>query len=312
MAQDLYGLLGVPKSADDATIKKAYRRLAKDLHPDKNPNNAKAEARFKQVNHAFDTLSDANKRKLYDEFGEEGLREGFDPEKARAYAHAQSQWQARGARGGAGPFGGGFGPGVSIEDLFGGGAVGGDPFSRRRGPARGQDYEQEITIPFVQAVRGATLELRSAEGTPVQVRIPPGANEGSRLRLAGQGGPSRNGGPPGDLTLVIHVEPHALFRREGDDLKLELPITPGEAWRGAKVTVPTAEGSVTLKVPARTQSGSEVRVRGKGVARKGKPAGDLYVRFIVHVPTADAPELGELLEKLDAHFKGDVREGIAF
>ena len=220
MAQDLYGLLGVPKSADDATIKKAYRRLAKDLHPDKNPNNAKAEARFKQVNHAFDTLSDAQKRKLYDEFGEEGLREGFDPEKARAY----SQWQSRGARGGAGPFGGGFGPGVSIEDLFGG-AAGGDPFSRRRGPARGQNYEQEITIPFVQAVRGATLELRSAGGTPVQVRIPPGADEGSRLRLAGQGGPSPNGGPAGDLTLVIHVEPHALFRREGDDLKLELPIT---------------------------------------------------------------------------------------
>lgn len=309
MAHDFYGVLGVPKSADDATIKKAYRRLAKDLHPDKNPNNPKAEARFKQVNQAFDTLSNADKRKLYDEFGEEGLRDGFDAEKARAYA----QWQTRGARGGAGPFGGGFGGGgVSLDDLFGGGGGGGDPFSRRRGPARGQNYEQEITIPFVQAVRGATLELRSAEGTPVQVRIPAGANEGSRLRLAGQGGPSPNGGPAGDLTLVIHVEAHPLFRREGDDLKLELPITPGEARAGAKVTVPTAEGSVTLKVPARTQSGTELRVRGKGVARKGKPPGDLYVRFIVHLPTAESPELDALLAQVDTHFQGDVRAGLTF
>ncbi len=310
MAQDLYGLLGVPKTADDATIKKAYRRLAKDLHPDKNPGNAQAEARFKDVNRAFDTLSDAGKRKLYDEFGDEGLRDGFDPEKARAYA----QWQGRGGRSGGGsPFGGGFGRGggVSIEDLFGG-AVGSDPFARRRGPAKGQDYEQEVTIAFVQAVRGATLELRSAQGTAVQVRIPPGADEGSRLRLPGQGGPSPSGGPAGDLTLVIHVEPHPLFRRDGDDLKLDLPITPNEAYAGAKVTVPTAEGAVTLKVPPRTQSGNEVRVRGKGVARKDKHPGDLYVRFVVHVPTAESPELADLLTRVDAHFTNDVRQGIAF
>jgi curved DNA-binding protein len=311
MAQDLYGVLGVPKSADADTIKKAYRRLAKDLHPDKNPGNAQAEARFKEVNHAFDTLGDAQKRKLYDEFGEEGLRDGFDPEQARSHA----RWQSQGGRGGRGgnPFGGA--GGVSIEDLFGG-AVGADFFGggggRRRGPAKGQDYEQAVTIDFSAAVKGATVDMRSAQGTTVQVRIPPGADEGSRLRLAGQGGPSPNGGPAGDLTLVIHVASHPHFKREGDDLKLDLPITPLEAYEGAKVKVPTVDGSVTVKVPPRTQSGTTLRVRGKGVAKKNKDPGDLYVRFVVHVPTSDSPELAELFAKVEHHFDKPVRDGISF
>ena len=318
MAEDLYGVLGVPKGAEADTIKKAYRKLAKDLHPDKNPGNKQAESRFKTVNHAFDVLGDPKKRKLYDEFGEEGLREGFDPDRVRQYR----QWSAQQGAGGAGG-----GRTVNIEDLFGGagggGGVGnaagfegmfGDLFGRARrgrGPAKGADLLSEVTINFASSVRGTTMELRSpATGEPVTVRIPAGATDGSRVRIAGQGSPSPNGGPAGDLILDIHVEPHPHFRREGDDLHLDLPITLAEAYHGAKVKVPTVDGAVTLKVPPRTQSGNILRLRGKGVARKGKAPGDLYVHFLAHVPTSTAPEVGELIDSLAKHQAEDPREGI--
>src|SRR5215475_6634246 len=156
MADDLYAVLGVAKNADRDVIKKAYRKLAKDLHPDKNPGNKQAETRFKAVNHAFDVLSDAKKRAIYDEFGEDGLREGFDPERARAYKRWAGQQQARG--------GGVRGGGVNLEDLFGG-LFG---RSRRRGPIKGADLESEVTIDFPSAVRGATLELRP-HNSPIPV-----------------------------------------------------------------------------------------------------------------------------------------------
>jgi len=310
MAEDLYATLGVPKDADAATIKKTYRKLARDLHPDKNPGNKASESRFKSVNHAYDVLGDAGKRKLYDEFGEEALREGFDAEKARAY----KQWQSRAGSGGGGGFRGGGGgyPGgaVNLEDLFSGsvpgGSVDGDPFgdlfgraSRRRGPVKGRDYEQELTVDFASAVKGTSLQLRNPSSPePVTVRIPPGAEEGSRVRIKGQGAASPNAGPNGDLILVIHVEPHSLFKREGDDLELEVPIWVSEAIKGAKVKVPTFDGDVTVKVPPGTQSGTKLRLRGKGVARKGRDPGDLYVRFMVHVPTSASPRLLELADEL--------------
>jgi curved DNA-binding protein len=306
MPESFYDVLGVPKGADAETIKKAYRKLAKDLHPDKNPGNKKAEDRFKAVNRAFDALGDPKKRALYDEFGEDGLREGFDAEKVRAYKSWASQ---QGARGGG--FGGGgdpFGQGVRLEDLFGnaqGGAsdVFGDLFgraSRRRGPMKGPDLESEVTIDFASAVRGTMVELRprGGGGAPVTVRIPAGADEGSRVRIPGQGAPSPNGGPPGDLVLAIHVQPHEHFRREGDDLHVDVPVTVAEAYKGAKVKVPTVDGAVSLKVPPKSQTGSVVRLRGKGVARKGREAGDLYVHFQVVIPTQDDPKLASLVEDL--------------
>jgi curved DNA-binding protein len=316
MADDLYATLGVPKNADADVVKKAYRKLAKEIHPDKNPGNKQAEARFKQVNHAFEVLNDPKKRKLYDEFGEEGLREGFDPERVRAYQQ-WSQRQTRTPRGGSG--------GVRLEDLFGGsetpgGAEGvGDMFGdlfgratrRRSGPQPGPDYQSSVTLDFASAIRGATLDLQpQGAGSPVKVRIPAGAADGSRVRIAGQGGPSPNGGPAGDLLLDIHVTPHRWFRREGDDLHLDLPITVAEGYRGAKVKVPTINGSVTLKVPERTQSGAVLRVRGKGVARKGQAAGDLYVHFLVNVPTEASPEVGALVDQLAAHQTEDLRGDI--
>jgi curved DNA-binding protein len=320
MAHDLYATLGVPKDADAEAIKKAYRKLAGQLHPDKNPGDKKKEDRFKQVNHAYDVLGHAEKRKLYDEFGEDGLREGFDAEKVRAY----KDWSSRQGRGGGrtGTYGG---QPVDLEDLFqggqgGGGAGGfgdlfGDLIGRtrgRRGPTKGPDLESEITIDFGSSLRGATLELHpSGEATaPVTVRIPAGADEGSRVRIAGHGAPSNTGGPRGDLVLTIHVTPHPQFRREGDDLHLDLPLTVAEAFHGAKVRVPTVDGSVSMKVPERSQSGGTVRLRGKGVARKGRPAGDLYVHFLIQVPKDGGPELTELIDRLSGFQQGDLRADI--
>lgn len=316
MAEDFYAILGVKKDADADAIKKAYRKLARDLHPDKNPGNKSAEDRFKKVNRAYEALGDEKKKKLYDEFGEEALREGFDADKARAY----KQWQER-ARNGGGFRGGYSGGPVNLEDLFGGDMPGGrvdfgegggfgDFFGRagrRRGPTKGQDWEQQLSIDFASAVRGTTIQMRHPNAAePLTVRIPAGASEGSRVRIPGQGGPGGNGGPSGDLVLVIHVEPHPLFEREDNDLYLDVPITVSEAIKGAKVKIPTFDGDVTIKVPPGTSSGTKLRVRGKGVARKGKEPGDLYVEFMVQVPKEGA-KLAELADEIAKYEKEDVR-----
>lgn len=283
MAQDYYAELGVQRGASADDIRKSYRKLAAQLHPDRNPDNASAEARFKKVNSAYHVLTDAKKRKLYDEFGDEGLREGFNPDMARSYG--------RRTRGGGG--------GPSIEDLFGGGAgagagggIGdmfGDLFGggrARRQPRKSPDVESEITIEFVSAVRGAELELSVQGGRSVKVRIPQGAQDGDRLKVKGAGGSAHPSLPPADLRLTIHVKRHPYFERDGLDLTVELPISIGEAYFGDKVEVPTTDGSVQLKIPAHTQSGQLLRLRGKGVTR-GKKVGDLYVRFMIQLPTSE-------------------------
>ena len=300
MAADYYSTLGVAKdiSADD--LKKAYRKLARELHPDKNPGNKQTEARFKNVNQAYEVISDPKKRAIYDEFGEEGLREGFDADRMRAYR------QGGRSRGGQG---------VRIEDIGGFGGmdgVFGDFFGQRRGPARGADTEAEVTVDFVSSVKGTMLDLRSPNGETVQVRIPAGADEGSRLKIAGQGGRSPNGGPSGDLYLTIHVKEHEHFRREGNDLHLDVPITLAEAYFGAKVAVPTPEGDVTVRVPELTKAGATLRVKGKGVQRKGKEPGDLYVRFIVHGPTEKDENTARLVEELKKVLPTGLRDAIKF
>jgi curved DNA-binding protein len=313
MAKDLYAVLGVARDADEETIKKAFRKLAMKYHPDKNPGKAN-EQRFKEVNQAHEVLSDPKKRAIYDEFGEESLSPGFDVERARLI----KQYGARGGRRGPGGVPGG----VDVQEIFGGGGgvdIGdlfGDFFNRGRGrggprgQARGQDMESTVTIDFVSAVKGTQLQLQRGDHT-VTVRVPPGANEGSRLRIPQQGGEGFGGGPPGDLLLTIHVTPHPFFKREGDDLHVDVPITIAEAYKGEKIKIPTPDGEVTLKVPARTQSGQVTRLRGKGVTRKGKEPGDLYVRFIVHVPTTDDPEVAKAIDVLASHV-GDPRGGLHF
>jgi curved DNA-binding protein len=329
MARDFYSVLGLSRGASTEDIKKRYRKLAGKLHPDKNPGDKAAEAQFKEVNRAYEVLSDPKKRALYDEFGEDALREGFDPERMRQYrAWSSQQRSAGGARGPGGmPFniedilrGGGGGAGQTVD--FGGAGGMGDLFGdlfggrnrRRRGPSRGADQESEITIDFSMAVKGGTLTLRISDAAePITVRIPPGAAEGSRLRIAGQGAPGANGGPRGDLLLHIHVQPHPFFRREGNDLHLDLPITPGEAFSGSKVKVPTADGVVTLKVPPHTQSGQVARLKGKGVSKKNAPPGDLYVHFQIQLPATESDDVFRAVQTLDRAFEGqDPREGIQF
>jgi curved DNA-binding protein len=311
MAADFYQVLGVERSASDEDIKKAYRKLAAKLHPDKNPDDKKAEAKFKTVNNAYQVLSDKKKRKLYDEFGEDGLREGFDPNFARAYT-----------RGGARRNGGNGGSGnVSFEEIFGnaGGGMGeffGDLFGTgrrgRRAPQKGSDVASVVTVDFKSAILGASLAMRLQEGgETVTVRVPPGANDGDKVRVPGHGAPGMLGGPPGDLILTINVTPHPVFERDGLDLHLDVPITIGEAHGGAKVRVPTPYGAVTLTVPKRAQSGQVVRLAGKGVKR-GKKEGDLYVRFQVKLPTADTPEIERAVDVLQKAMSGDVRSGLEF
>jgi curved DNA-binding protein len=214
--------------------------------------------------------------------------------------------------GGASPGGGGIG------DMFG------DLFGRQRGRGpgapsqaelRGQDVTSSVTVEFAQAVLGTTLQLAPSHdpSSTVTVRIPPGATEGSRVRIKGQGQPSPYGdrGQPGDLILRVHVKPHPHFKLDGQDLHLDLPITIAEAYHGARVRVPTPHGDVKLAVPQHAQSGQVVRLRGKGVQRKGKQAGDLLVRFLVIYPTVDEPSVAQAIELL-GEVSGDPREELTF
>ena len=291
--RDLYKILGVERTASDQEIRKAYRRMARKYHPDVNPNDKKAEDRFKEASFAYEVLSDDQKRKLYDEFGEQGLAAGFDPERARQY----TQWREQAGRS---PFSESFRSDVDLDDLlsglFGRGA-------RARGPARGEDTSGEVWVDFMDAIRGAEVRVELEGRGALRVRIPQGAADGTQIRLAGQGEGGTQGAPAGDLYLRIRIRPHRFFTREGDDLQLELPVTVGEAVRGASVEVPTPEGSVTLKIPARSRNGQKLRLRGKGVTSLGgKRRGDLYVTLRVELPDARDPSLDEKVAELDQFY----------
>jgi DnaJ-class molecular chaperone len=285
--KDPYEVLGVARDADADSIRKTYRKLARQYHPDLNPGDQAAEERFKDVSRAHEVLSDPEKRRNYDEFGEIALEHGFDAEKAR---------EAFGARFGfaGAPQGGGFEEFQfgGIDDLLGGffGGGRGEPGGLR---LRGPDLETELELDFLEAVRGCEKPLRLSRPTAdggtspetVTVRIPPGVDERGRLRVAGKGAPGIGGGPPGDLWARLRVRPHRVFRREGRNLVVDLPITVREAIQGARVDVPTLEGRVTLSVPPGTDSGKRLRLRGKGVPDpRGGPAGDLFAQIQIRVP----------------------------
>jgi curved DNA-binding protein len=293
MPRDHYEVLGVPRNASEADIKKAYRKLARQYHPDRNPGDKQAEARFKEVQEAYDVLNDKAKRAQYDRFG-----------------------FASPGMGGQGPFRAEGGPGgfefqgVNPEDLesilgaFGGGGGFSEMFGRR-GRGRGRTarppdtVEAEVAIPFTTAALGGTVSL-NVEGRTIDVRIPAGVEEGKKLRLAGQG----PGG--GNLLVRIKIEPHPYFRREGNNIILEVPVSVSEAILGAKVDVPTLDGAhLTVKVPPGTSSGARLRLRGKGIA-----GGDQLIEIKIVVPKIHDERSRELIEELARLHSRNPRESL--
>ena len=258
--KDYYAILGVDKKADAATIKKTYRSLARELHPDKTKGDKKLEDRFKEVSEAYEILSDEKKRSEYDQ-----ARQAFQ---SGAFRQGQQ-------------FSGDF------SDLFsGGGDIFSQLFTGRRGPRKGQDIETEISISFRDALFGKEVDLRlSGQGSSasaITVRIPAGVNDGSKVRVKGRGGPGEAG--PGDLFVLVNVIPHPVFARKGENLYISVPVSFTEAALGADISVPTIEGDeVKLRLAAGTQNGKTLRVKGRGV-KKGINAGDLLVTIEVQVP----------------------------
>jgi DnaJ-class molecular chaperone len=329
MAEDYYKTLGVKRDATPAEIQKAYRDLARKYHPDLNPNDKKAKEKFQKVQSAFDVLNDEKKRKMYDQFGP-----GFENMQSGGAG-------AGGPRGGysySGPMPEGF-EGIDISQLFGGGIDpnmfgggerGGGGFGQifeqlrrgggsgggrgRRGraaaPVEGNDFQSDITISFQTAVLGGQTDLaidRGGKHETISVKIPPGIADGGKIRLRGQGEPGANGGPPGDILLTIHVAPHAHFTRSGDRLDMKLPVTLAEAVLGAKVDVPTPYGTITLRVPPRTNSGTRLRVKGHGVVNKDGTKGDLFAEVQIALPEKIDDDLMDAVRKLESRGGPNVR-----
>ena len=321
--QDYYEILGVPRSASQEEIHAAYRKLARKYHPDLNKS-GDAEEKFKRVGEAYEVLKDPEKRKKYDALGENWkMGQEFTPPPGWEFFSSRP-----GGRPGAqgfdfqvfGDFGDSPFSGFSdfFETLFGGG-MGGlrqqggrrAPGGRRAGSAafRGQDQEAEVPISLEEAYRGArkgfTLEssvpggsTHQRESKTLEVTIPPGTTDGQRLRLRGQGVPGMGGGAPGDLYLRVRIQPHPLFKLEGSDLEIEVPVTPWEAALGARIEVPIIDGRAALKLPAGARSGQRLRLRGKGLPRKGGERGDQYVTIRIEVPPRLSARERELFEEL--------------
>ena len=296
--RDPYQVLGIDRKADADTIRKAYRKLARQWHPDVNPDPGAAE-RFKEINAANDVLSDPNKRRMYDQFGEASTRPGFDAHRARGWS--------RGPGGDTGP--------IDLDDLLGsifgggGGAGGFEQRQRRRGP----DQQIDIQIDFMLTVTGGDrpVLVRRPDGEvqSLTVPIPAGAKDGGKVRLKGQGLPPRGGGPCGDLIVRLSVAPHPHLERTDDDLVLEVPITVLEAVRGGSITVPTPTGDIRLTVPAGASNGMRLRVKGRGIQRKGRP-GDLFVVLRPIVPQSDDPEVIAAAERIESAYATDPRSDI--
>ena len=288
---DLYARLGVKRGASDAEIKKAYRSLAKQLHPDRNKDNPKAAERFGQVTAAYDLLSDADKRARYDrgEIDEEG-----NPKMPFGGGYGGARPGGSGGFEGFGGAGAGSaGPDLSdlFEGLFGGssrraGGFGGSAGARPRASVRGADVAYRLTVPFTDAATLSPQRVTLADGATIELKLPKGVEDGSKIRLAGKGekGPGGNG----DAIVTIAIEPHRFFTRDGNNVRLDLPVGLNEAVLGAKVKVPTPDGPVMLSVPKGASSGKVLRIKGRGFSDKAGTRGDLLVTLMVEIPAGDA------------------------
>jgi DnaJ-class molecular chaperone len=283
MAEDLYEILGVPRRATEDEIRSAFRKLAKANHPDVNPDNAGAAERFKKITAANDILSDPEKRRQYDAGEIDAKGDPRRPQWSRPHARRGAEASGAGARGR--PGGGGF---VDFSfsdifsDVFGAGQGGG---GRRGFAVRGQDLRYTLDIDFLEAVLGAKKRVTLPDGGVLDLSVPEGVADGQVLRLKGKGTPGTPGAEPGDALVEIRVRPHPDFKREGDDILLDLPITIDEAVLGGRVEVPTPSGRVQLTIPKGTSSGKTFRLKGKGVHAKNRPAGDQLVTVKIVLPS---------------------------
>jgi curved DNA-binding protein len=308
--KDYYQTLGVSRDAEAAEIRRAYRRLARQYHPDLNPNNKEAEERFKALNEAYEVLSDPEKRKKYDQFGRDWQRYQQAP---GAGDFDWGRWQQPGGTGTAYTYT----TAEDVEDLFGteqgfsdffeslfgrGRPQAGRPSAR---PQRGQDLEHPVEVTLREAFSGTT-RLVTRDGRQLEVRLPPGVRTGSRVRMSGEGAPGRAGGEAGDLYLVVDVLPDSQFERVGDDLTTEVEVPLYTALLGGEVAVPTLDGTVKLTIPAGTQNGRRFRLRGKGMPQLRQPgnSGDLYAVARVRLPENLNNEERALFEQLRA-----IRQG---
>lgn len=322
MAEDYYTILGVRRDASQAEIQKAYRELARKYHPDLNPDDKAAKKKFQKLQTAFEVLNNPEKREMYDRYG--------------------SSFETRGASGAPGGTtwtwtsspGGGFGafhpedidfgqffgerfgtePGGGFADIF-------KQFTRAAGRARarpatrarGADVEHQLEIPFVTAVNGGSVQMAVERGSgkveTISIKIPAGIEDGKKIRLRGQGEPVANG-TPGDLLLTIRVAPHPYFERRGDHLYVKVPVRLDEAVLGAKVDLPTPKGSVSLRVPPNTSSGTKLRLKGHGVAKSSGSAGDLYAEIQIVLPKDMEEAARQTIRQLDLKYRDDPRANL--
>ncbi len=333
MAEDYYKTLGIRRGASQAEIQKAYRELARKYHPDLNPDDEQATQKFQEVQKAFEVLNDSEKREMYDRYGS-----GFE------------SMGKSGPRGG-GPWTTGSGPEFSFEDLdlgqffqqgFGGAGQGGaglggaglgggfgDIFSqfrqgagaqqtRKRGSARrrGADVHHELPVPFTTAINGdevqITVQRETGKTERISVKIPPGIEDGQKIRIRGQGEKAPRRGTPGDILITIRVAPHPSFQRRGNQLSVRVPVTLAEAALGAKIDVPTPKGVVTLSVPPGTSSGTKLRVKGHGVASANGPAGDLLAEMQIVLPDELDDADRKILQELDQRHLQNPRANLSW